>query len=218
MYELKTMKIIKEESIDKVIHAWLRAEWVPQKYDVSHPELKAGLIDNPDFGDIEQNAKRRELLRLRRGQMIDPLPHDIKWYTAEFENSDRSRTYTVPSSDWLPITDGSYRLDVAIANIDSAHDHASRIKDIYEILPSKDIDTKMIMVGSDINSALSIIEGNHRGVALANYLAHHPDSRGEIREVYIGISPKTRDYIWHIESRDAANPGQLRQALRMVNV
>ena len=212
------MKIIKHESIDTVIHAWLRGEWEAQGYSRKYPELKAELIDRPNFDSDEQNKQRRELLRETRQRNIDELPVDTKWYSAKFENTDYPLTHLIACDDWLPISNNSYRLEATVTNFNSALPHASYIKGIYKTLSSQNVDPKLIMVGSGLGSPVTIIEGNHRAVAFVKYSSENPGLPKFLKEIYLGLSPGMKDYVWHIESRDAANPGQLRKALRMISV
>jgi hypothetical protein len=212
------MKIIKEESIDKVIHSWLRGEWVTQKYSFKYSEFKSELIDNPDFDNPKQNEKRRQLLRETRQRNIDELPTDTKWYSAELENKDYPRIHLIACDDWLPISCNTYKLEHAVPNINSPFPHAKYAKAIYETLPNAGLDTKLIMVGSNLESPVTIIEGNHRAIAFTKFSSENPGSPELLKEIYIGLSPGMKDYVWHIESRDMNDPGQLRPALQRVNV
>jgi len=212
------MKIIKQESINTVIHAWLKGEWVSLGYSQKYPELKAKLIDHPNFNSSAQNKKRRELLRETRQRNIDELPADIKWFSAKFEDTDYPLTYLIACDDWLPISNNSYKLESTTTNFDLPLPHTSYIQEIYKTLPNPSIDPKLIMVGSSLGAPVTIIEGNHRAVAFVKYSSKNPDSPKLLNEIYLGLSVDMKDYVWHIESRDIANPARLRQVLKKVNV
>src|SRR5665213_3548206 len=164
------MHIIREENFDKVVHAWLTAEWKKHNYDREHSHLTARIIDNPDFDNEQENDVRLQLLRRFRSTIIDPLPHNTVWHTAIFEYNDIERFFVVPSADWLPISKNSYRIQDTVANIGTQLEHGLWIQEIYNRLPNPQLDPKIIMVASSENSPLTMIEGNHRGAALVKYM------------------------------------------------
>jgi hypothetical protein len=212
------MKIIQKESIATVIHAWLRDEWTVHKYNIKYPELKAELIDNANLDDPKQNKKRRQLLRETRQRNIDELPTDTKWYSAELENKDYPRIHLIACDDWLPISGNSLELEAAVTNMDKSFPHTGYARKIYSALPNPKINTKLIMVGSDLASLITVIEGNHRAAAFEKYSSQNPGTPKLLKEIYLGLSLGMKDYLWHIESRDMNDPGQLRPALQRVNV
>lgn len=96
--------------------------------------------------------------------MLDALPVGITWYSATYETADMGRTFIVPSNDWGPISGNTYQPYAIIQNLNTNDSHAVNIRDIRASLSS--IDRRLILVTSDINSVLTIIEGNHRAIAI----------------------------------------------------
>lgn len=54
-------------------------------------------------------------------------------------------------------------------------------------------------MASDINSVLTIVEGNHRAIAIFADSFNHNAQDPIIQEVFVGVSPNMRQYIFHIE-------------------
>lgn len=192
------MRVTGQETFDTVVHAWLKAEWSKHGYDKNYPKLQH-LIDSPDFNNSEQNNLRLQLLRSSRGNILQQLPADTKWFTAEYEHDDITRTYIIPSDDWLPITSNTFHMPHTLPNVAGDYDHASWIREIYGTLPNPDIDSKIVMVASSLDSNITIIEGNHRATALLKYQEDNP-GENLLNQVYIGISDNMIRNAWHIEN------------------
>jgi hypothetical protein len=202
------MKLIQQESLDKIVHAWLRAEWSKHDYNKDFAGMKKRLIDHPNFDDAADNDTRIELLRMHRANMLDPLPLDTVWYTGQLEPTDLDRLHVVASGDWLPISNNTYTIRDTVSNAGSTFEHAEWISEIYATLPNPLIDAKFITVASAESSPLTIIEGNHRGSALIKYYLEHSQRERVTQDFFVGISPAMKNYIWHFESRDPNNPNQ----------
>jgi hypothetical protein len=82
-------------------------------------------------------------------------------------------------------------------NLNMNDSHADKIRDIRASLAT--VGRRLILAASDINSVLTIIEGNHRAIAIfadaLDHGAHHPI----ISEVFVGVSPNMRRYMFYIE-------------------
>ncbi len=132
--------------------------------------------------------------------MVDPLPSDTEWYVIDFNKDDLNRTFIVPSADWLPLTNNTFHILEALKNVESNLDHSDRIREIKAAINNGNVSKNLILVASSSESFFTIIEGNHRAVAFTSKALEN-SREIMIEEIFLGISPQMKSYIWHIESR-----------------
>jgi len=193
------MKIKNKTSFDVVVQAWLEAEWsLPERNTIrnNYPE---SLIHGKDFENIQKNQQRLALLHSWRSPVIDPLPNDTIWYSATFDREDIGRTSIVISNDWERVSGSTYLPLKIMENLHLDDGHAHKINAILAELPQNTVDKRLVFIGSDINSLLTIIEGNHRGVAIFKDALERNLQNPIIEEVFLGISSQMKDYIFHRE-------------------
>lgn len=195
-----TKKLGKQKIFDEIVHSWLKDEWYLSRYDGIRQQISPSVIDNPNFFDPNENKIRLELLRYVRYPMVDPIPNNTQWYVIDFNKEDLERTFIVPSDDWLSITNNIFRFLEALKNIESNFLHADRIREIKAAVNDGNVSKNLILVASSPESFFTIIEGNHRAVALASKALDH-NEKSIVNEMFLGISPQMRNYVWHIESR-----------------
>jgi len=191
------MKIIGAVPFEAIVQAWLKSEWYSDFFNPIRTYVPQSLIDDEDFSNQQNNALRYWLLSASRFNMLEPLPAGITWYSATYDRADIDRTYVVASNNWGPITGNSYRTDVAMRNLTMIGDPAAKIRDVRASLSS--IDRRLILVASDINSVLTIIEGNHRAVAMFADALDRNAQDPIIAEVFVGVSSNMLQYMWHME-------------------
>lgn len=191
------MKITKSVPYAAVIQSWLQAEWYLPLFDnvrVATPKI---LIESVETNDTQKNEQRLQLLLSIRYPIIDPLPADTVWHSASLDKEDIKRIYIVPSNDWETVSSGTYYPLKVMENLHLDDGHAKKINEIKDSLTN--LDTRLVLVGTSIDSPLTILEGNHRAVALfANAIEKEQDNP-ILAEVFVGISPSMKDYIFHIE-------------------
>jgi hypothetical protein len=191
------MKIIQQVPSAAVIQSWLKAEWQDSFFDPVRSYIPQPVIDDEDFSNQQNNDLRHWLLQTLRFPILGPLPADTIWYSATYEIADVGRTFIVPSNDWASISGSMYQPAAVLPNLNRPDPHAQKIRSIKASLSS--IDRRLVLVASDIHSPLTIIEGNHRSVAiLADAIDNGPQDP-LIQEVFVGISSSMRNYPWHIE-------------------
>lgn len=192
------MQIIDQVPFAAVVQAWLKGEW---KRDTSFDPIRGyipqTLIEDEDFSNQPNNELREWLLRTMRFPILVPLPQNVTWYSATYETADVPRTFIVPSNDWGPISNNQYRPVAVLPNLNGTDPHAAKIRDIRAALPS--IDRRLVLVASDITSVLTIIEGNHRAVAILADASQHGTQDPLIDKVFVGVSSDMRQYPFHIE-------------------
>ncbi len=193
------MKILNQISFDTVIQVWLQAEWYIPSFDSYRKIIPESIINSRDTSNQSDNKLRFDTLRSVRSPMIDPLPKDTIWYRATFDKKDILRTYIVPSNDWGAISNRTYDPTIIMKNIELDDGHAKKIKKIKSSLSQKLIDKRLILVARDADSIMTIIEGNHRGIALFIEAEEKKKDDPIVDEVIIGISPNMKSYTFHIE-------------------
>lgn len=196
-----TKKLGKQKTFDEIVHSWLKDEWYLPHYNQIRQNTPSRIIENPNFSDPNENKTRLELLRCVRQPMIDLIPSDTQWYVTDFNRGDLNRTFIVPSSDWLPITNNSYSVSEAVKNVGSNLDHADRIRKIKDCANGENVSKNLILVASSPESLFTVIEGNHRVVAFVSEVLNNTETNMIVEEIFLGISPQMKNYIWHIESR-----------------
>jgi hypothetical protein len=191
------MRIINQVPFEAVVQAWLKAEWFADFFNPIRIYIPQSLIDDEDFSNQQNNELRYWLLHTSRFPLLDTLPSNVTWYSAAYDRADIKRTYVVASNEWGPISGNTYRADVVLHNINTAGNPAAKIRDVKASLAS--VDRRLILVASDINFILTIVEGNHRAIAIFS----DADDRGTrdpiIPEVFVGVSPDIRQYMFSIE-------------------
>jgi hypothetical protein len=191
------MQIIKQVGFEVVVQAWLEAEWQLPIYDQVRSQIPQSLIDNQDYTNQQSNQSRYTVLSALRSNMLNPLPGDTVWYSATYDRTDLNRTYVVASNDWGPISGNTYRLSTVLQNLNMNDVHAQKIASMQVSLAS--LDSRIILVTSDLSSFLTIIEGNHRGAATIDDAVARKAPDPLIQEVFVGVSPNMRRYEFHIE-------------------
>lgn len=193
------MKIIKQVSKDEVIQAWLQAEWALPNFDQIRSQFPLTLINGKNFDNQADNQLRFNILNALRKPMLDPLPPDTVWHIASFDKEDIQRTYVVPSNDWGTVSSNTYHPLKIMENLHLDDGHAKKINSIKATLSQNSIDTRLILVASSIDYILTLIEGNHRGVAIFMDAFEREIQNPIIDEVFVGISPTMKDYTFHME-------------------
>lgn len=191
------MRIINQVPFEAVVQAWLKAEWHADFFNPIRSYVPQSLIDDKDFSNQHSNEVRYWLLHTTRFPLLDTLPPNVTWHLATYDRADVSRTYVVASTEWGPISGNTYRADVVLRNINAAGNPAAKIRDVKSSLAS--VDRRLILVASDINFVLSIIEGNHRAIAIISDAFDRNTRDPVIPEVFIGISPDIRQYMFSYE-------------------
>jgi hypothetical protein len=193
------MKTVKQVPFAAVVQSWLKAEWQDSSFDAVRNYIPQSLIDDEDFSNDQDNELRQWLLRTSRFPILVPLPEDVTWYSATYEMVDVGRTFIVPSKDWESISGSAYQPAAVLPNLNAPGPHAEKVRSIKASLSS--IDRRLVLVASDMNSnsPLTIIEGNHRSVAILADAVENGPKDPLIEEVFVGVSSNMLNYPWHIQ-------------------
>ena len=137
------------------------------------------LINDADLSDAEQNAKRVDMLEMRRGyrsrsRLFVNFPRDARWRLSKLTSGDFERLRDFNSSPWRPLTgpklgviDGAHR--IAGNNFDRTIDGiercASRIQNMAQSIRDGGDFTAALILADLGDGKLVVIEGNHRATA-----------------------------------------------------
>jgi hypothetical protein len=150
--------------------------------------------------EVFEHWENVERLRFaRRGDVVLPLVayQDLTWSLSQIEEADIAKIFIISSEDWQE--DGfcvpDFRLTTAIKSYNTSAKREKKYADInakegiFNSTP-KLLDTRLFLVSDDQSGPYTIIEGNRRAVALGSL------NRLAGLEVYLGVSPAIRNYVW----------------------
>ena len=158
-------------SVNEVLHSFLNDERKKCLNSLgSFAENNIQLIDNPDFTNEAENYKRAMMLSFRLPILLN-IPSSTIWYKVSSLNKSHSEKLIVINDvGWRSANDKNELLNVA-----------QREKESFKSSPSEC--GIPILWGHTKNGPFTIIEGNHRFVALAS-------SKMQFNiKCYIGLSP-----------------------------
>ena len=135
----------------------------------------------------------------QRGELISPLVSygNVHWSLVEVEEKDTDLLFIISSDDWCRdgLCNPNFKLTTAVSNYKRLPHPSGKLKNIYEkeVVLERDLnalDTKLVLVSINTDGPFTIIEGNKRAVALGKL------DRLVGLEVYLGISPNIKNYVW----------------------
>jgi hypothetical protein len=205
------MEILGTISWEGIVREWLDSEWyrLPGNGD-------RGLIDNPDLTNAEENSERLTALclNLNRAPILSLLPRVTVAKRVKIEPSDLPELYIIPSVDWYRDTNGTFLLSDASTYLRPTR--RARIAALEGNLVNYDCtatDQLLILIATGEDGPYTIIDGNHRAIALHNLHLRNPNMPW--RAILID-DPRILCCIWYIESRLAkANIANMREAARI---
>ena len=186
-------------SEDEVIAEFLKNEFYEREYDGMRGRLLQ-LVYSPDLEDERENTLRRALLYRRRGRMWRELPLDTEWWEVEITADDLDRVRAFPRAHWLRLSKGSFYMSDVVERLKKlSDDHDERpfvqkIRILKEKLQRPVQETAIVLIGTDDDSPLTIIEGNHRVAAALMISPQLMESRFRF---LCGFSPRMTECCWY---------------------
>lgn len=193
------IRILRRASEDEVIAEFLRN-------DAATPDFKAyrdilqPLLDDPDFRDTTQNAKRRALLFIRHGALWRELPKGTEWFEVQMNPEDMRRTRVFPRAQWRKLAKGDYAIGEVAEQIASARSRKtteeqflSKIGDLRTWLVHETNPGAVLLIGLDGTGPFTILDGNHRLVA-ATLTSSEAVQKFRF---YCGLSPRMGQCCWY---------------------
>jgi hypothetical protein len=202
------MQILRTIPWEEAIRTWLDSEWYRLPGNINRV-----LVDNPDLTNAEENSERLTALCLHLGRapILSLLPTVATVKLVNIEPSDLPKLYIVPSSDWYRDTNGTFRLSDASTYLRPAR--RAKIAALENNLANYDnatTDQVLILIAVDEDGPYTMIDGNHRAIALHNL--HLRNANMPWHTILID-DPRILYCIWYVESPLArANIANMRRA------
>jgi hypothetical protein len=193
------MKKLRRVSHDEVIAEFLKNEFHEEEFHRDRKQFQH-LVMQADLANATENAVRRALLFRRRGHMWRELPADTQWWEVAIEPSDLQRIYVFPRAQWRRVSHGSFQLEEIVDRIRERHlsgktdEFLSKIQALSYRLRFEGDNSSLMLIGVDDDSALTIIEGNHRSAAAM--LASPTVFQNRFR-VFCGLSADMTQSCWY---------------------
>jgi hypothetical protein len=183
---------------EEVILVWLRSEWdnLPAGVPVNRR-----LIDSPNLNDPEENSERLTILCLYLGRsvILSLLPPVSTAELVDIEPGDLPSLYVVPSNDWYRDTGGTFLLTNAPANLRPSRRAKIRtLENRLQHYSAATTDETLILIAANRVGPYTIIDGNHRAIALYNIYQQNPNMPW--RAILID-DPRISYSLWYKESR-----------------
>jgi O-antigen/teichoic acid export membrane protein len=184
---------------EEVIAEFLRGEFYHPEYDSYRQEFKH-LVQRADLDHPHENFIRRALLFLRRGRLWRELPADTEWWEVELAERDIAQLRSFPRNEWKRFAGGGFYLTEMIGRIkmDLARGEQTpflkKLAEIANDLNGNVVPDAVLLIGTDENHPLTIIEGNHR---MAAAMLAMPGSAHRRFRFYCGLSSRMDTCCWH---------------------
>jgi hypothetical protein len=168
---------------EEIWSSWLKSEWNSTRFD----HIRDTTID--PFKNDETVLKT---LRLegKRHFLIDKIPNDTTWYKCQINSHDLKFASIIPSKEWIECFPDSTILSDAVSKLELDE---SLHNEINLIVNNKDkINFELILLSKTGGDSYTILEGNHRALALMKIA-------NKIIDIYIGLSPNMDKSEWYFK-------------------
>jgi O-antigen/teichoic acid export membrane protein len=191
--------IVQPLSEQAVIAEFLRSEFHHPEFEEYRREFE-GLVQQPNLESDRENALRRALLFLRRGAMWRELPDDTRWFEVKLTADDLTRVRFFPRAQWRRVAEGSFFVTDVVGCLrqkweESPDDEFFRkLRRILNPVQEGQVSQTVLLIGVDVRSPLTILDGNHRMAAAM--LAQPPAALDSFRFI-CGLSPTMTRCCWY---------------------
>ena len=192
------MKRIRYAGEAQALAAFLKSEFYHPEFDPYRLRF-GGIVENPDFGNKDENAIRRALLFKRRGHMWRELAPETQWWEVQLEPQDLEKIRVFPRAQWWRLSQaGDYRLSSIVEQIraNRAEDPAfvAKLESLSTELIKQQAHSSVLLIGIDEERPVTILEGNHR---LTAALLVSPEVVCDRFTVLCGFSPRAHESCWY---------------------
>ncbi|HEY3705928.1 MAG TPA: oligosaccharide flippase family protein [Terracidiphilus sp.] len=193
----RPFRLIRRVSEDEVIAEFLRSDFHCAEFQ--NYQSMQELVGNPNFGDAEENSKRRALLFIRHLALWKELPADTEWYEVEVSDSDLENIRIFPRAQWRKVARGSFSaIEVAEGMRTRKHlleeSFVKKINAMSECFREGAANfAAVILIGVSENEPVTVLDGNHRLTA-AMLAAHSPLNK---LRFLCGFSPRMMECCWY---------------------
>lgn len=199
------MKVIEKVEFKIVIHSWLKDEWYNSVFDLYRTLENEKIINNPNFGNENDNKKRLKLFLLNRGPMYNSILENAEWLRVKIGTEDMKRIYYCYCKEWEEFSNYTFQPEGVYSNIfpDCKIDveRAKKIKKIIDSSTDSNLVNGLILIGSKQDSDFTIIEGCHRYTATSFKIKDKNKDEIVADIAFLGIHPEMNKYSFHIGNR-----------------
>ena len=196
---------------EEIIAEFLRSEFYHPDFDPYRQKFKH-LVEHADLEHPHENSIRRALLFRRRGGLWRELPAGTEWWEIELTSRDLARLRSFPRNEWRRFTGGGFYLTEMVRRAEAGlarrqqTPFLEKLKAIASDLRGSDVPDVVLLIGTDEQHPLTIIEGNHR---MAAAMMTMPESAHRRFRFYCGLSPNMDTCCWY-----ETNPRSLMRYVR----
>ena len=194
----RRVRVIRRISEDAAIAEFLKSDFHNPAFREYHRSLGV-IVNNPDFGDPDENAKRRALFFLRHLYLWREIPEDTQWYEVSIASEDLASVRMFPRAQWRKVANGRFST-LAIAEgmrkkqdqLDAAF--VSKIQAIGRRFDAADHGLgAIILIGVSESEPVTVLDGNHRLMAA---MMRSPHAVRKLKFI-CGISPRMTECCWY---------------------
>ena len=194
----RPVEIIRRISEDGAIAEFLKSDFHSPVFREYHRNL-GDIVRNPNFGDPDENAKRRALLFVRHLYLWREIPQDTEWYEIKIGPDDLANVRMFPRAQWRKVAGGRFSTLEIADGMRKKHDQldaefVSKIHAIGRRFEAEDPGFgAVILIGVNESEPLTVLDGNHRLMAA---MLHSPEAVRKLTFI-CGISPRMTDCCWY---------------------
>jgi O-antigen/teichoic acid export membrane protein len=191
--------VVEPMSEQAVIAEFLRSEFHHPEFEEYRLEFER-LVQQPNLESDRENALRRALLFLRRGAMWRELPDDTQWFEVKLTADDLTRVRFFPRAQWRRVAEGSFFVTDVVGCLRQKWQECPddeffrKLRRILNPVQEGQVSQTVLLIGVDVRSPLTILDGNHRMAAAM--LAQPPAALDSFRFI-CGLSPSMTRCCWY---------------------
>ena len=194
----RPLRLIRRVSEDTAIAEFLKSDFHGPAFRAYQSAL-GEIVKSPNFGNRDENAKRRALLFIRHLYLWREIPPDTEWYEIEITAEDLAHVRMFPRAQWRKVANGKFStLEIAEGmrnrqdQLDSAF--VAKIHAIGSRFRIEDPELgAVLLIGVNETEPLTVLDGNHRLMAA---VLQSPSAIHKLRFI-CGLSPRMTECCWY---------------------
>lgn len=192
------VRLIRSVTENEVIAEFLRSDFHYPEFQ-EYRETLRDIVTTPNFGDHEENEKRRALLFVRHLTLWNELPEGTEWYEVELNEGDLAQIRLFPRAHWLRLARGNFSITSVTERMRSRSHmmdplFLAKISAIRNQLSHDQGEfNALILIGMNESGPMTVLDGNHRLVAA---MLASPSGLPKLRFM-CGLSPRMTDCCWY---------------------
>jgi len=196
--ESRPLRLVRRISEDAAIAEFLKSDFHVPAFREYHKTMSE-IVANPNFGDPEENAKRRALFYIRHSYLWRELPQDTEWYEVEVAYEDLASIRMFPRAQWRKVANGRFSSLQIAEGMKKNKDQLDTafVKKIHAISRLFDAEkpslNSVILIGTSDAEPMTVIDGNHR---LMGAMIHSPQAVAKLHFI-CGLSPRMTECCWY---------------------